>query len=155
MTGSITIKDIPPETDNPYPEPFRSALGHAEWRSLGDRFGLTHFGVNHETLHPGAQSALRHWHSHSDEFVYVLQGQLWLITDEGEQLLTAGMCVGFKAGDCNGHHLHNRSSEIAAFLVVGSRSEDDAVVYPDDDFQWCCDPNSGHYYAAKKDGTAY
>lgn len=61
------------------------------------------------TLNPNAQSALRNWHSKSDEFVYVLQGRLWPITDEGEQELTAGMCVGFKAGEPNGHHLHHRS----------------------------------------------
>ena len=155
MKPPEVVNDIVPHTDNPYPEPFRSSLGHAEWRSLGDSFGLTQFGVNHETLHPNAQSALRHWHTESDEFVYVVQGRLWLITDEGEQELIAGMCAGFMAGEPNGHHLHNRSSKLAVFLVVGSRKEGDAVVYPDDDFQWFRNSDTGRYYAAKKDGSAY
>ena len=155
MKPPITVSDITPHTDNPFPEPFRTTLGSAEWRPLGDAFALSQFGVNHETLLPNAQSALRHWHSKSDELVYVLQGKLWLITDEGEQELSAGMCAGFKAGEPNGHHLHNRSAETAQFLVVGSRIEGDKVVYPDDDIQWLEDKTTGHCVAARKDGSAY
>ncbi len=43
---------------------------------------------------PGGQSALRHWHTLEDEFVYVLSGEVVLISDEGEQILKAGMCAG-------------------------------------------------------------
>ena len=37
-----------------------------------------------------AQSALRHWHTLEDEFVYVLSGEVVLVTDAGEQTLRAG-----------------------------------------------------------------
>ncbi len=69
-------------------------MGDANWRRLGNVFGLTQFGINLETYQPGAQSALRHWHTLTDEFVYVLEGELVLRTDVGETLMCPGMCAG-------------------------------------------------------------
>jgi uncharacterized cupin superfamily protein len=116
-----------------YPESFHSRMGVAAWRGLGDHFGLTQFGVSHETLAPGAQSSVRHWHTLSDEFVLVTEGQLVLRTDDGEFVLGQGMCIGFKAGERNAHHLVNRSTSQAKFIVVGSRIPGDCAFYPDDD----------------------
>ncbi|XKH35301.1 cupin domain-containing protein [Azospirillum doebereinerae] len=42
--------------------------------------------MNLTRLDPGASSALRHWHSRQDEFVYVVEGELVLVTDAGETL---------------------------------------------------------------------
>jgi uncharacterized cupin superfamily protein len=81
-----------------YPEPFCSRMGDRVKRRLGDACGLTQFGVNLVTLGSGGQSALRHWHTLEDEFVYVLDGEVVLVTDAGEQVLTAGMCSGYPAG---------------------------------------------------------
>ncbi len=139
---------------NGFPEPFYSRLGPYSSRELGDHFDLSAFGVSLETLPSGSQSALRHWHSKSDEFVWMLEGVLVLVTDEGESLFTPGMCVGYKAGEPNGHHLINRSEEDAVFLVVGSRAADDNVHYPDDDIQWLKSID-GKFVAARKDGSAY
>jgi uncharacterized cupin superfamily protein len=108
-------------------------MGVAAWRAVGDHFGLTQFGVSHETLAPGAQSSVRHWHTLSDECVVVTEGQLVLRTDDGEFVLEPGMCIGFKAGERNGHHLVNRSASQAKFIVVGSRVPGDTAFYPDDD----------------------
>lgn len=116
-----------------YPEPFRSRMGDRVKRRLGEFFGLSQFGVNLVALGPGGQSALRHWHTHEDEFVYVLAGEVILVTDAGEQILNAGMCAGYKAGVANGHHLLNRSSQPAQYLEVGSRDDADLAAYPDDD----------------------
>ena len=136
-----------------YPEPFFSRMGEGNWRRLGDAFGLTQFGVNLETMLPGAQSALRHWHTLADEFVYVLEGELVLRTNAGETTLTAGMCVGFKAGVRDAHHLVNRSAATARFLVIGSRVPGDNAFYPDDDLIWI-ETEDGHY-PARRDGTPY
>jgi uncharacterized cupin superfamily protein len=136
-----------------YPEPFNSRMGDAEWRPLGDPFGLSKFGINLETLQPDAQSALRHWHTLDDEFVYMVKGELTLCNNDGEFLLTEGMCVGFKAGDDNAHHLVNRSSSEARFLVMGSRTPGDRAFYPDDDLAWFYAENGSH--AAHKDGSPY
>ena len=154
MKSGVDSMDIKAKTDNPFPEPFRSTLGKAEWRGLSDYFGLTQFGANLEILYPNAQSALRHWHTESDEFVFILEGTLVLITNDGEMELTSGMCAGFKAGEPNGHHLVNRTTNIAKFLVIGTRIKGDKVHYPDDDFQWIIDED-GTWKAARKNGSKY
>ena len=146
----LLARDIPRRGDGPIPQPYR-ALGTHESRSLGDLFRLRQYGVNLETLHPGSASALRHSHSSSDEFAYVISGELVLFDDTGETLMTAGMCVGFPAGDGNAHGLVNQSSADAQFLVVGTRMRGDVVDYPDDDFQWLED--DGKWYAATSDGS--
>jgi len=51
---------------------------------------------------------MRHWHSSEEEFVYVLEGELVLRTDAGEQVLAAGSCAGFPAGSGDGHQFVNR-----------------------------------------------
>src|SRR6187551_3413191 len=92
-----------------YPEPFRSRVMPREKRALGDALGLTKIGVNLTTLSPGKESSMRHWHTHEDEFVFVLEGEVVLRTDDGEQTLVAGTCAGFPAGSLNAHQLINRS----------------------------------------------
>ena len=154
MTKVKDTLSLKGDTSNPFPEPFKSLLGKAECKGLGGLFGLTQFGVNLEVLEPDAQSALRHWHTQSDEFVYVLSGELCLVTDDGEQTMRAGMCAGFPAGIENGHHLINRSSDQATFIVIGSRELGDEAHYPDDDFKWVVN-SSGKWVACKKDGTPY
>jgi uncharacterized cupin superfamily protein len=129
-------------------------LGPYESRNLGDIFGLGQFGVMMETLPPGSRSSLRHWHTKSDEFVLILEGELTLVIDAEESNLTKGMVVGFQAGVSKAHQLVNRSSKDATFVVVGGRVEGDVVHYPHDDFQWATDA-LGRPYAARKDGSAY
>lgn len=136
-----------------YPEPFRSQMGGRSKRRLGDACGLTKFGVNLVTLAPGAQSALRHWHTLEDEFVYVLEGEVTLITNAGEQVLGPGMCAGYPAGARDGHHFVNRSGANARYLEVGNRIEGDNAFYPDADLMWCEDEDG--VYAAHKDGKRY
>ena len=136
-----------------YPEPFRSRMGDRAKRRLGDACGLTRFGVNLVTLGPGGQSALRHWHTLEDEFVYVLSGEVALVSDAGEQVLRAGMCAGYPGGKRDAHHFVNRSSTPAVYLEVGSRIDGDNAFYPDDDLLWC-DAGEGAY-AAHKDGRRY
>lgn len=102
---------------------------------LAKSVGLTQFGVNYVTLDPGAMSALRHWHEAEDEFVYVLDGKLALIDENGEHALVAGSFAGFPGGEPNAHHLVNASDAPATFIVVGSRRPgEETIHYPDDDF---------------------
>lgn len=136
-----------------YPEPFKSRMGNRIKRRLGDACGLTSFGVNLVTLGPGAQSALRHGHSHEDEFIYVLSGELALITNAGEQTLTAGTCAGYPAGTGEAHHMINRGSTPAVYLEIGNRIDEDRPFYPDDDLTWVEDGDDSYY--AHKDGSRY
>jgi uncharacterized cupin superfamily protein len=134
-----------------YPAPFAAPCKGRKWLRLGDAGGLTQFGVNLLTLEPGVWSSQRHWHALEDEFVQVLEGEVVLVDDGGEQLMRAGDCAAFKAGDRNGHHLQNRSNAAAKLLVIGSRSDDDWGEYPDIDMQFL--PRDGGY--AKKNGELY
>src|SRR5499425_2496347 len=105
-----------------YPEPFASQMAGRRKQPLGDLFGLSNFGVNLTRLAPGAVSALRHAHSKQDEFVYVLQGQPTLHTDEGHTPLAPGMCAGFRAGTGNGHRLINSTADEVVYLEIGDRT---------------------------------
>ena len=144
---------VPEQRGSSYPEPFRSRVADRAKRRLGDACGLTRFGVNLVTLGPGGQSALRHWHTQEDEFVYVLAGEVVLVTGAGEQVLTPGMCAGYPGGQRDAHHFINRSAAPATYLEVGNRIEGDNAFYPDDDLMWC-EAESGTY-AAHKDGRRY
>ncbi|HEY0839877.1 MAG TPA: cupin domain-containing protein, partial [Vulgatibacter sp.] len=114
----------------------------------------TKFGVNLTTLFPGKESSMRHHHSREDEMVFVLEGEVVLRTDEGEQLLTAGTCAGFPAGSRNGHQLVNRSSRPARYLEIGGRDPEDAIGYPDVDLA-CSQDASGAWVFTRKDGSRY
>ncbi len=124
---------IEPRTTSGYPEPYRSRVLPREKRALGDAVGLTKIGVNLTTLPPGKESSMRHWHTHEDELVYILEGEVVLITDDGEQMLRAGMCAGFPAGTKNGHQLVNRSDRPVKYLEVSNRDPADEAEYSDPD----------------------
>jgi uncharacterized cupin superfamily protein len=133
---AITASDAPKRVKpSNYPEPFASRMSGRQKQPLGDLFGLSNFGVNLTRLEPGAVSALRHAHTKQDEFIYILQGNPTLHTDEGRTLLSAGMCAGFKAGTGNGHRLMNETSEDVVFLEVGDRTPGDEGSYPDDNLK--------------------
>ena len=145
---------LAPRTDSGYPEPYRSRVLPREKRQLGKALGLQQFGVNLTTLPPGKESSMRHWHTREEEFVYVLEGEVVLVTDAGEQLLTAGCCAGFPAGSGDGHQLVNRSDRPAWYLEVGTRDDDaDEVFYPDVDMHY--DPRVRRGGFTRKDGTPY
>jgi len=119
-----------------YPPPFDAPCRERVRQRLGDAAGLTQFGVNLLTLAPGSWSSQRHWHTVEDEFVFVVSGEVVLVSDEGESVLMAGDCAGFKAGVANGHQLQNRSAHAAVVLEVGTRQPaEDEAFYPDIDLR--------------------
>jgi uncharacterized cupin superfamily protein len=143
----------PPRTS--YPEPYRSRVLPREVRRLGKALGLTRIGVNLVQVLPGKESSMRHWHTHEDEFLYVLEGELVLRTDAGEQLLGAGTCAGFAAGNPDGHQLINRSTQPALFLVVSNRDPEDSCYYPDADVDLMANPPQARGRMTRKDGTPW
>jgi uncharacterized cupin superfamily protein len=146
----IDIAAAPTKHGTGYPPPHDApCLERKRWR-LGDAAGLTQFGVNLQRLAPGVWSSQRHWHSAEDEFVYVLEGEVVLVTEAGEQVLRAGDCAGFPAGEPNGHHLQNRSDREAVLLEVGSRRADDTCEYPDIDMAMDA---AGDF--VRRDGSSY
>lgn len=149
----INPEKISKEIGSNYPEQFKEIVSGRLKQRLGNAAGLNNFGVNLVHLQPGSCSALRHWHTREDEFIYILEGELTLITNAGEQILGAGMAAGFPAGEADGHHLVNRSSKVAVYLEIGDRRSDDEVYYPDDDLVARRTKNVTLF--AHKNGNAY
>jgi uncharacterized cupin superfamily protein len=149
----IDISKLPTDVRTGYPPPYDRAVVGRERKRLGNAAGLDQFGVNLTTLKPGASSALRHWHEREDEFVYVLEGELVLIEDDGETLLKPGDAAGFKANSGNGHHLVNKTDRNATYLEVGTRSKHERVEYPEADLMVVRDDKGFRY--THKNGDPY
>jgi uncharacterized cupin superfamily protein len=153
MTKRIDPKSLPEVTGTFYPSPYDEPCRARHRIRLGDLAGLTQYGVNLLRLSPGAWSSQRHWHTGGDEFIYVVSGEVVLVTDAGDEVLRAGDAAGFKAGDPNGHHLQNRSNEDVTLLEIGSRIRGEAAYYPDIDM--VASPNGVPSQYAHRDGTPY
>lgn len=131
MPIAARASDLPAKTGTSYPAPHDGPCRERRRTRLGDVFGLSQFGVNLLELPPGSWSSQRHWHERQDEFVYVLEGEVALVTDRGETILTPGMTAGFRAGSGDGHHLVNRSGAVVRLLEVGTRTAEEVAHYPD------------------------
>jgi uncharacterized cupin superfamily protein len=153
MGKRIDAASIIPIIGTDYPPPFDHPCRTRERRKLGDQAGLTQFGVNLLRLIPGAWSSQRHWHTGSDEFVYVVSGEVVLISDDGEEVLRPGDAAGFRAGDTDGHCLQNRSDGDACILEIGTRSASDVAYYSDIDM--VAPPDGGVALYTHRDGTPY
>jgi uncharacterized cupin superfamily protein len=147
----IDVTAIPARQGSGYPAPFDAPCAGRTRRRLGDAGGLSDFGINLMTLPPGGWSSQRHWHSHEDEFVYVLEGELTLVEDGAETLLRAGECAAFPKGTGNGHHLRNESPVTALYLEVGSRHPDDLTTCSDIDLK----SSNADGRFVRKDGSPY
>lgn len=145
--------DLPVESGTPYPSPHDQLVQGRHRSRLSPALGLSKFGVNVLRIEPGAQSSARHWHSEQDEFVYVLEGEATLVTDEGDTPLSAGMAAGFPAGNPNGHVIVNRSDKDVLVLEVGDRPVNEDVVYPDIDMANAV--RGGKPNFTRKDGSAF
>jgi uncharacterized cupin superfamily protein len=147
----IDIQAVPKRLGVGYPAPFAAPCAGRIRQRLGDAGGLTDFGVNLMHLPPGNWSSQRHWHTHEDEFVYVLAGELTLVEDTGETLLRAGDAAAFPKNTGNGHHLINKSTTTAIYLEAGSRSMEDLTTCSDIDLK--SSAADGRF--THKDGTPY
>jgi uncharacterized cupin superfamily protein len=152
VSKKISIEQARTVSGSRYPSPYNEPCMGRVRRCVGESAGLSQFGVNLTRLPPGAWSSQRHWHTDEDEFVFIVSGEVVLVSSSGEEVLRAGDCAGFKAGESDGHHLQNRSQQDAVFLEIGSRAPvQDEVHYPDIDLLiprgspgWC-----------HRDGTPY
>jgi uncharacterized cupin superfamily protein len=146
----IDIQSAPVSAGSRYPEPFDRPCRNKLRRRLAVAAGLKHIGINLLELDPGAWSSQRHWHTQAEEFVYVLEGEVVLVTERGEETLRAGDCAAFLPGDDDGHHLQNRSVAPARVLEIGSaHMRNDETTYPDIDLRVV----ASRY--CHKDGTPY
>jgi len=153
MKKRIDVASLTSVVGTLYPPPFDLPCRGRDRTKLGDAAGLSQFGVNLLRLPPGAWSSQRHWHTSGDEFVYVLSGEVVLVTDGGEEVLRPGDAAGFPAGHTNGHCLQNRSDRDTRVLEIGTRIHDDAAYYSDIDMVAPAGGKPAVY--THRDGTPY
>lgn len=153
MGSSLDPKSVTPRRGSAYPASFGEPLAGREKRALGDPLQLTQFGVNLVTLAPGSWSSQRHWHHEEDEFIYVLEGEVALVTDAGEEALGPGMAAGFPARKADGHHLINRGEKPVVYLEVGTRAANEVAEYSDIDM--VARKEAGRFLFTRKNGELY
>jgi uncharacterized cupin superfamily protein len=153
MGKRIDSSTIEPIIGTTYPAPFDEPCRARQRKRLGDAAGLTQYGVNLLRLPPGAWSSQRHWHTEQDEFIFVVSGEVVLVSDGDDETLRAADAAGFKAGDKNGHCLQNRSGADAVVLEIGTRLKNDAADYPDIDMIAPAGGQPAQY--CHKDGSPY
>jgi uncharacterized cupin superfamily protein len=146
-------KDLPEQSTTGYPEPYKARVAGRHKRRLGDAAGLGNFGVNLTRLDPGAESSMRHWHTKQDEFVYILEGEVTLVTGAGRQKLKPGMAAGFPAGKADGHQLVNETKKPVLYLEIGDRTPGDDATYGDVDL--AAHLVDGKWVFTHKDGSPY
>jgi uncharacterized cupin superfamily protein len=152
---ALDARSVEPVSRSNYPEPYYSQVMPREKRRLGQAFGLTKIGINRTTLLPGKVSAMCHWHTAEDEFIYVLEGEVVLRTNAGEEVLRAGMCAGFPAGVDNGHQLINRSEHPAVYLEMSNRDAEDTAHYTDADVDLMWSPPHARGRMTRRNGTPF
>jgi uncharacterized cupin superfamily protein len=153
--AKIDIAAVPEQRGSKYPAPHDAVCKDRYFRRLGEFAGLTQLGISQVRLVPGAWSSQRHWHGVEEEFAVVIEGEVVLVTDAGEEVLRAGDCVAFKAGVPNGHCVQNRSPKDAVLLAISTRSDDDWGEYSDIDMKFTAGRYSGRGRYLHKDGTPY
>jgi uncharacterized cupin superfamily protein len=123
----VQIDDLVLREGSSYPSPFDEPCQKRRVMRLSGAVGLSQFGVNLIELPPG------------------------------ELPLGPGECAGWPAGVRNGHHIVNQGEEVARFLVVGSRDDEDHGEYPDIDMIFTKGRYSGRNSQVfrRKDGTPY
>ena len=146
-------KDLPEQSTTGYPEPYKSRVAGRHRRRLGDAADLKNFGVNLTRLDPGAESSMRHWHAKQDEFIYVLEGEVTLLTNAGRQRLSPGMAAGFPAGKPDGHQLLNETDKPVLYLEIGDRTPEDGANYSDVDM--AARMIEGKWVFTHKDGSPF
>ncbi len=98
--------------------------------SLSDIVGLTKVGLHLVRVEAGDETTTHHYHEESDEFIYMLSGELSLCYGDERYQLSAGDFVGFPAHGAP-HSMRNDSDADATYLMGGNRPPIDITLYPD------------------------
>ena len=151
-TPIVAVADLPLNKSTIYPAHLKAPFAGRAKRRVGDAVGMKNFGFNITTLEPGAWSSHQHWHTRQDEMIYLLEGELTLVTDRGREIIKPGTAVGFPANTGEGHNLINNGTTTAVYIEVGDRLPGDEALYSDVDLAARQNPPS--YSFTKKDGSA-
>jgi uncharacterized cupin superfamily protein len=100
-------------------------------RSLGTELGATLASIGAYELPAGAAGPEYHFELTSEEWLFVVSGELTLRTSEGERLLRAGDVTCFSPGPEGAHAVRNEGPVPVRFGMASTKEESRATVYPD------------------------
>jgi uncharacterized cupin superfamily protein len=124
--GVINLRacELEPHEDGPEGHRF----GH---RHVGREVGATCTGLGVYELGPGQATWPYHFELGSEEWLFVIDGEITLRTPEGEQTLRAGDIVCFAEGPAGAHAVRNDSRAVARFAMPSVDEPTGVAVYPD------------------------
>ena len=93
---------------------------------LTDALGFKDLFIHHDIIPPGHRASSSHAHSHREEMVLVLSGEVTARIDKGTVQLRAGDFLGFSPGQT--HVVENTGSATAKILVIASNPPADRVI---------------------------
>jgi uncharacterized cupin superfamily protein len=124
--GVINLHDCKLEPYEDGPEGHRFSR-----RSLTDEVGAERTGFGLYELEPGQATWPYHFELGSEEWLFVVAGELTLRTPEGERTLQAGDLVFFPEGPEGAHAVRNASNATVRFAMPSVDAPTNAAVYPD------------------------
>jgi len=135
----IDTRSIPARKGSGYPSPIRCTLCCAYSAALGRRRWASRFGVNLMTLPPGAGPVSANWHSHEDEFVYLLRRRMALIEGPAarrfcRQVIARRFPKRHRQWPSPGQQVHRDGPSIWRWVPKSARPHD-LLRYRHDEFQ--------------------
>ena len=100
-------------------------------RSLARDIGAKRTGFGIYELEPGQSTWPYHFELGSEEWLFVVEGEITLRTPDGEQTLRTGDIVCFSEGPAGAHAVRNDSDATARFAMPSVDEPTNAAVYPD------------------------
>lgn len=98
---------------------------------LAERLGGEKLGASVYELPPGERSFPYHVHHANEELLIVLDGEVTVRREGGEDVLRPGDAALFPAGREGAHQAINRSERPVRFLVVSTMVHPEVLEYPD------------------------
>jgi len=99
---------------------------------LTDSLNLKALGIWYEILPPGRRSSFPHAHTHEEEFVYVLKGELTVWLNGYTKTIGPHCLAAFPSGTGLAHTLINNSDEDVVYICIGETEQfkDEKIIYP-------------------------
>ena len=100
-------------------------------RSLARELGAQRTGFGLYELEPGQSTWPYHFELGSEEWLFVVEGEVTLRSPDGERTLRAGDLVCFPEGPAGAHAVRNDSDATARFAMPSVDEPTNAAIYPD------------------------
>ena len=124
----INLGQLEFERDDTDPEGYRAGMAR-----FGPSIGASKLGGTVYELPPGQSICPYHYEYPEEEWLVVLEGRPTVRNPEGEDELGPNDVVCFPEGPEGAHKVTNRTHEPVRVLMISTRHQVAAAVYPDSD----------------------